>query len=153
MAADALCVRGSASAPPRRLRDSWLALAGLSVVFLFEMLDISGLTVALPTISRDLRASTTDLQWVIGAYSVVFGGLMLLFGAVADRFGRRRVMLIGLTLLALAGSATVLVSTPGELIAIRAVLGTATIIGTLVTRPPPWTTGVVRCGLRGLPRR
>lgn len=89
------------------------------------MLDNSVLNVALPTIGRDLRASTTDLQWVTGAYSVVFGGLMLLFGAVDDRFGRRRVMLIGLTLLALASSATVLVSTPGELIAIRAVMGIA----------------------------
>lgn len=130
MAADALFVRGSASAPPRRLRDSWLALAGLSAVFLFEMLDNSVLNVALPTIGRDLRASTTDLQWVIGAYSVVFGGLMLLFGAVADRFGRRRVMLIGLTLLALASSAPVLVSTPGELIAIRAVMGIAAAMAT-----------------------
>jgi MFS family permease len=82
-------------APPPRLRDAWIPLAGLSAVFLFEMLDNSVLNVALPTIERELTASTASLQWVSGAYSVAFGGLMLLFGAVADRVGRRRVMLVG----------------------------------------------------------
>lgn len=110
---------------PRRLRDSWIALAGLSAVFLFEMLDNSILNVALPTIGRELDATTTGLQWVTGAYAVVFGGLMLLFGAVADRFGRRRIMLIGLVLLALASLATAFVTTPEQLIAVRAVMGVA----------------------------
>jgi hypothetical protein len=89
------------------------------------MLDNSILTVALPTIGRDLHASATALQWVTGAYAVVFGGLMLLFGAVADRFGRRRIMLAGLTLLGLASLATGLVSSTGELIAVRAAMGVA----------------------------
>ena len=110
---------------PRRLRDSWIALAGLSAVFLFEMLDNSILNVALPTIGRELDATTTGLQWVTGAYAVVFGGLMLLFGAVADRYGRRRIMLIGLVLLALASLATAFVTTPEQLIAVRAVMGIA----------------------------
>ena len=92
--------------PPATLREAWIALVGLSAVFLFEMLDNSVLNVALPTIGRDLHASTTGLQWVTGVYSVVFGGLMLLFGAVADRVGRRRVMLVGLVLLAAASLAT-----------------------------------------------
>ena len=74
-------------APPPRLRDAWIALSGLSAVFLFEMLDNSVLNVALPTIGRELAASTASLQWISGAYSVAFGGLMLLFGAVADRVG------------------------------------------------------------------
>src|ERR1700709_2873798 len=85
---------------PASLREAWIALAGLSAVFLFEMLDNSILNVALPTIGRDLHASTTALQWVTGAHAVVFGGLMLLFGAVADRFGRRRLSLIGVVRLA-----------------------------------------------------
>jgi MFS family permease len=110
---------------PGSLRDAWLALAGLSAVFLFEMLDNSLLNVALPTIGRELHATTTGLQWVTGAYSVVFGGLMLLFGAVADRVGRRRVMLVGLVLLAVASLATVFVTTTPELIALRAVMGVA----------------------------
>lgn len=110
---------------PVSLREAWIALTGLSAVFLFEMLDNSILNVALPTIGRELHAATTDLQWVTGAYSVVFGGLMLLFGAIADRFGRRRVMLAGLVLLGLASLATLFVSSPAELIAVRATMGVA----------------------------
>ena len=110
---------------PRSLREAWVALAGLSAVFLFEMLDNSILNVALPTIGRDLHASTTGLQWVTGAYAVVFGGFMLLFGAIADRVGRRRVMLIGLVLLAIASLATAFVTTEVELVAVRAVMGIA----------------------------
>ncbi|WP_166980326.1 MFS transporter [Paramicrobacterium fandaimingii] len=115
----------SIATKPRNLRDAWLALAALSAVFLFEMLDNSIVNVALPSIGRDLHASTIDLQWVAGAYSLFFGGLMLLFGSVADRFGRRRVMLFGLALLALASATTALVTTPAELIAVRAVMGIA----------------------------
>lgn len=110
---------------PATLRAAWLALAGLSAVFLFEMLDNSILTVALPTIGRRLHASTTDLQWVTGAYAVVFGGLMLVFGAIADRVGRRRIMLIGLVLLGLSSLATAAVTTPLELVAVRAAMGAA----------------------------
>ncbi|WP_236048206.1 MFS transporter [Paractinoplanes ovalisporus] len=113
------------TSPLTSLRGAWLALAGLSAVFLFEMLDNSILNVALPTIGHDLHASTVALQWVTGAYGVVFGGLMLGFGAVADRFGRRRVMLAGLVLLGLASLATVFVTTAGQLIAVRAVMGVA----------------------------
>jgi hypothetical protein len=109
----------------RSLRDAWVALAGLSAVFLFEMLDNSILNVALPTIGRELHASTTALQWVTGAYAVVFGGLMLAFGAIADRFGRRRTMLIGLTLLGVASLTTAFVGTAEQLIAVRVAMGVA----------------------------
>ena len=115
----------AAPAAPRSLREAWIALAGLSAVFLFEMLDNSILNVALPTIGRELQASTTALQWVTGAYSVVFGGLMLAFGAISDRFGRRRIMLIGLVVLGLASLATAFVTTADQLIAVRAVMGMA----------------------------
>ncbi|GAA1492737.1 hypothetical protein GCM10009627_10830 [Curtobacterium herbarum] len=94
-------------------------------MFLFEMLDNSVLTVALPTIARDLTATTSALQWVSGAYSVAFGGLMLLFGAVADRVGRRRTMLVGLVLLAVASLATVFVTSVEQLIVVRALMGIA----------------------------
>jgi MFS family permease len=110
---------------PRSLREAWVALAGLSAMFLFEMLDNSILNVALPTIGRELHASTTALQWVTGAYAVVFGGSMLAFGALADRFGRRRVMLAGLVLLGAASLATAFVTTGEELIAVRVALGIA----------------------------
>ena len=110
---------------PRTLREAWVALVGLSAVFLFEMLDNSILNVTLPTIGRELHASTTALQWVTSSYAVVFGGLMLACGAIADRFGRRRIMLFGLILLGLASFATAFVETPAELIAVRAGMGIA----------------------------
>lgn len=110
---------------PPSLGQAWIALTGLSAVFLFEMLDNSILNVALPTIGRELSSSTTALQWITGVYAVVFGGLMLAFGALADRVGRRRIMLLGLILLALASLATAFVTTTGELIAVRAAMGVA----------------------------
>ena len=112
-------------APPPRLRDAWVALTGLSAVFLFEMLDNSVLNVALPSLGRELAAPTASLQWVSGAYSVAFGGLMLLFGAIADRFGRRRIMLVGLVLLAIVSLLTVFVTSVEQLIAVRALMGVA----------------------------
>ncbi|WP_349898349.1 MFS transporter [Parafrigoribacterium soli] len=115
---------GPASSP-HSLREAGVALAGLSAVFLFEMLDNSILNVALPTIARELHASTAGLQWVTGAYAVVFGSLMLGFGAIADRVGRRRVMLIGLVLLAVASLATAFVTTAEQLIAVRVAMGAA----------------------------
>lgn len=111
--------------PPQSLREAWLALTGLSAVFLFEMLDNSILNVALPTIGRDLHASTLALSWVTNAYAVVLGGLMLVLGSVADRFGRRRVMVVGLVLLGVASLATAFVTSAEQLIAVRAVMGLA----------------------------
>ena len=110
---------------PRSLREAWVALTGLSAVFLVEMLDNSILNVALPTIGRELHASALALQWVTNAYAVVLGGLMLVLGSVADRFGRRRVMVVGLVLLALASLATAFVTSAGQLIGVRAVMGLA----------------------------
>ena len=104
---------------------SWPALVGLSAVFLFEMLDNSILNIALPTIGRELSASTTQLQWITSSYALVFGGLMLLFGALADKFGPRKMMLTGLTLLAFASLLTLFVQTPNQLIAVRVLIGIA----------------------------
>ncbi|MEV6305577.1 MFS transporter [Actinoplanes sp. NPDC051861] len=108
---------------PASLRAVWPAILGLSVVFLVEMLDNSVLNVALPTIARELNATASDLQWITSGYSLLFGGLMIAFGTIADRYGTRRVMLIGLSLFALASLAVLAVRTPGQLVAVRAVLG------------------------------
>ncbi|PSM37557.1 MFS transporter [Streptomyces dioscori] len=116
---------GGSPRSPRSLREAGAALAGLSAVFLFEMLDNSILNVALPTIGRELSASATVLQWVTGVYAVVFGGLMLALGALADRVGRRKVMLVGLVLLGAASLATAFVTTAEQLIAVRAAMGVA----------------------------
>ena len=89
------------------------------------MVDNTLLTIALPTIGRDLGGGTTALQWVTGAYSLTFGGLLLTAGSAADRLGRRRVLLVGLAVFGVISLGVSAVSTTGELIALRAALGIA----------------------------
>lgn len=118
-----------ASAPAARtylsLRAAWIPLFALCLAFFVEMVDNTLLTIALPTIGRDLGASVTSLQWVTGAYSLTFGGLLLTAGSLADRFGRRRVLQIGLLAFGLISLTVIAVATAGQLIAVRAALGLA----------------------------
>lgn len=107
------------------LRAAWIPLAALCLAFFVEMVDNTLLSIALPTIGRDLGGGTTALQWVTGAYSLTFGGLLLTAGSIADRFGRRRVLLIGLAVFGGLSLCVVAVSTAGELIGLRAALGVA----------------------------
>ncbi|MCW2855212.1 MAG: tetracycline resistance efflux pump [Marmoricola sp.] len=107
------------------LRAAWIPLTALCLAFFVEMVDNTLLSIALPTIGRDLGSGTTALQWVTGAYSLTFGGLLLTSGSLADRLGRRRVLLVGLTVFGLLSLCVVAVSTAGELIALRAGLGIA----------------------------
>jgi EmrB/QacA subfamily drug resistance transporter len=107
------------------LRAAWIPLAALCLAFFVEMVDNTLLSIALPTIGRDLGSTTTSLQWVTGAYALTFGGLLLSAGSIADRFGRRRVLLIGLAAFGPMSLCVVFVSTTGELIALRAALGIA----------------------------
>ncbi len=92
---------GSAGGRPARRR---LALAVLCVSLLIVTLDNTILNVALPTLVRDLHATSTELQWVVDAYVMVFAGLLLVAGSLADRIGRKRTFLAGLAAFA-AGSA------------------------------------------------
>ncbi|MDM7831873.1 MFS transporter [Cellulomonas edaphi] len=105
------------------LRAAWIPMFALCLAFFVEMVDNTLLTIALPTIGRDLGAGTTALQWVTGAYSLTFGGLLLTAGSAADRIGRRRVLLWGLAGFGLISLLVVGVSTSGQLIALRAALG------------------------------
>jgi EmrB/QacA subfamily drug resistance transporter len=119
---------GSTAAEARTyqsLRAAWIPLAALCLAFFVEMADNTLLSIALPTIGRDLGSGTTALQWVTGAYSLTFGGLLLTAGSVADRFGRRRVLLVGLTVFGLLSLCVLAVHSSGELIALRAGLGIA----------------------------
>src|SRR5919198_6736155 len=77
-------------------RRKWLALALLSAVQFMVVLDIAIVNVALPSIKIDLGFSQENLQWVISAYALVFGGVLLLGGRAADVLGRRRIFLAGL---------------------------------------------------------
>lgn len=112
-----------ASTKPQSLGAAWPALLGLCLAMLVEMVDNSILNVALPSVGRDLHAGPTDLQWIVGAYSLTFGGLLMVGGTLGDKLGRRRTLLTGLALFGLAGLAVLLVHTPGQLIAVRAVSG------------------------------
>src|SRR6476619_6157604 len=105
------------------LRAAWIPLAALCLAFFVEMVDNTLLSIALPTIGRDLGSGTTSLQWVTGAYSLTFGGLLLTAGSLADRLGRRRVLLVGLTVFGLLSLTVIFVTTTGERIARRASLG------------------------------
>lgn len=107
------------------LRAAWIPLAALCMAFFVEMVDNTLLIIALPTIGRDLGAGTTALQWVTGAYALTFGGLLLTAGSLADRLGRRRVLLVGLAVFGALSLCVVLVSSAGELIGLRAALGVA----------------------------
>lgn len=107
------------------LRAAWIPMAALCLAFFVEMVDNTLLMIALPTIGRDLGSGTTALQWVTGAYSLTFGGLLLTAGSLADRFGRRRMLLAGLAVFGLLSLLVVAVTNAGELIALRAALGIA----------------------------
>src|SRR5213078_3762366 len=101
------------------LKAAWIPLAALCLAFFVEMVDNTLLSIALPTIGRDLGSGTTALQWVTGAYSLTFGGLLLTSGSVADRLGRRRVLLVGLAVFGLLSLLVIGVSNAGELIGLR----------------------------------
>src|ERR1700729_3768261 len=79
---------------PRR----WFALALLAIAEFVVILDATVINVALPSISRNLHVSTDALSWVISAYILAFGGMLLVGGRLADLFGRRRLFVIGLSI-------------------------------------------------------
>jgi EmrB/QacA subfamily drug resistance transporter len=101
----------------------WLALAVLCVSLLMVTLDNTVLNVALPTLERDLHATTTELQWIVDAYVIVFAGLLLVMGSLADRIGRKRVFLVGLVAFAAGSAWAALSGSVGMLIAARASMG------------------------------
>lgn len=84
---------------------------------------VASLNVALPSIARDTHATQTQLAWVIDAYALVFAALLLLGGAIGDRYGRRRALVAGLVVFAAGSVAAMAVSDPGWVIALRGVLG------------------------------
>ena len=101
----------------------WTALALVGAAFFMTVLDTTVVNVALPTIQTKLHFSDTNLQWVITAYSITFGGLLLLGGRAADLLGRRRVFLFGLALFTLASLVAGLSQDSAMLIILRAVQG------------------------------
>jgi EmrB/QacA subfamily drug resistance transporter len=107
-------------AQPQRLG---LALIVISTAQLMVVLDVTIVTVALPSIQRSLHFSTADLQWVLSAYTLTFGGLLLFGGRLGDVLGRRRMFVVGLLLFSGASLAGGLATSSAWLVAARAVQG------------------------------
>src|SRR5215204_7118415 len=101
----------------------WRILAVVATAFFMTILDVSIVNVALPSIARDLDFSPENLQWVITAYAIAFGGFLLLGGRAADLLGRRRVFIVGVALFTIASLVCGFAQSEGMLIASRAVQG------------------------------
>jgi len=101
----------------------WYALAAMALSTLAVGLDTTVLSVALPTLARDLGASTGDLQWFTTAYLLVLAAALMPAGLLGDRFGRKRMLIGALLLFGVASVACAYAQTSGQLIAARAVLG------------------------------
>ncbi|SCF73258.1 MFS transporter [Streptomyces sp. Cmuel-A718b] len=122
----------SASAPPRLSGWARLVLFVLCAAQFMVALDFSVLNVALPVLGKDLGLSTTGLQWAVTAFALPSGGFLLLFGRIADLYGRRRLFLAGLTLFGAASLLATLAWDPASFLAGRALqgLGAAVIVPT-----------------------
>jgi EmrB/QacA subfamily drug resistance transporter len=99
------------------------ALVTVCASLLVITIDVTILNVALPTLAAALNADTTALQWFINAYEVVFAGLLLTAGALADRVGRRRVLAVGLAVFGVASALSALAGSSAQLIGARVVMG------------------------------
>jgi EmrB/QacA subfamily drug resistance transporter len=122
--------------------DRWIALIVLCVGVLMIILDTTVVNVALPSIQTDLGFSQADLAWVVNAYLIAFGGLLLLAGRLGDLVGRRRVFVAGLTVFTAASLVCGLSQSQGVLIGARFVQGaggamtSAVVLGAVVTLFP-----------------
>jgi MFS transporter, DHA2 family, multidrug resistance protein len=104
-------------------RRRWIALGVLCLSLLAIVVDNTIVNVALPTLVRELDADVTGLQWVVDAYTLVFAALLLLAGALGDRFGRRRTLLAGLAVFGAASAAAASAGGVDGLIVARAIMG------------------------------
>lgn len=101
----------------------WVILGVICLAQLTVLLDNTVLNVAIPSLTRELDASTADVQWMINAYSLVQSGLLLTAGSSADRYGRKKMLLAGLALFGVGSLVAGLAQSSGQLIAARAGMG------------------------------
>ena len=113
----------TATEPPPAASRRWLILAVLCASVFVVVLDGTIVNVTLPTLVTELGASTSDLQWVVDSYVLVFAGLLMAAGSIGDRFGRKGTMQVGLVLFAVFSALAALSGSPGELIVWRAAMG------------------------------
>src|SRR5215468_5576373 len=105
------------------MRSKAMILIALLLAAFVINLDTTIVNVALPTLVRDLDASNSQLQWVVDAFNLLFAGSVLVMGSLSDRFGRKGMLLAGLSVFGLASLAGGLTDSAGQLIAARAVMG------------------------------
>src|SRR6201993_109081 len=105
------------------MRRKPLVLISLLLAAFVINLDTTIVNVALPTLVRELHASNSQLQWVVDAFNLLFAASVLALGSLSDRFGRKGMLLAGLSVFGLASLAGGLTDTPGQLIAARGVMG------------------------------
>lgn len=110
---------------------------------------VASLNTAVPSIARDTGAGQTELAWIIDAYALVFAALLLLGGAIGDRYGRRRALTAGLVVFGAGSAAAALVSDPNWLIAMRGVLG----VGAALVMPATLSTITSTFAARRAPGR
>src|SRR5215475_2686569 len=103
----------------------WWILAVLCLSLIIVFVGNSSLNVLLPTLSKDLHASESQLQWVVAIYSLVFAGLLFTTGAIGDRFGRKGTLQSGLVLFAASAYLASQATSMGQIIACRALMGLA----------------------------
>ncbi|MEW2065894.1 MFS transporter [Streptomyces sp. NPDC007346] len=101
----------------------WLILGVICLAQLTVLLDNTVLNVAIPSLTTELDASTADVQWMINAYSLVQSGLLLTAGSSADRYGRKKMLVVGLALFGIGSLVAGLAQSSGQLIAARAGMG------------------------------
>ena len=102
----------------------WIILGIMSLSLVIVMLNNVTLNVALPEMSKDLQANNSDLQWIVDSYALIFGGMLLVMGALGDRFGRKRALQLGLVLLGLASAAAAFYAdSSNDVIMARATMG------------------------------
>jgi MFS family permease len=112
-----------ASIAPNSERRRWLVLAVTVAAQFMVIVDVAVVNVALPAIKHDLRFSQDSLQWVVTAYSILFGGVLLLGGRLADLLGRRRLFMAGVAVFTLGSLLSGLAWSEGSLIVTRALQG------------------------------
>ncbi len=127
MTASPAAVAGRPAASARYPR-RWLAAIVMIVGALMDMIDVTIVNVALPTIRHDLHASATQLEWVVSGYMLAFASALIIAGNLGDLLGRKRVFLIGAGLFGLASLAAGLSASGAELITARVIQGTAAAI-------------------------
>ncbi|WP_328439825.1 MFS transporter [Streptomyces sp. NBC_00444] len=111
------------SPSPQGHPQRWLILGVICLAQLTVLLDNTVLNVAIPSLTTELGAATSDIQWMINAYSLVQSGLLLTAGSAADRYGRKKMLIAGLTLFGIGSLAAGLADSTGQLIAARAGMG------------------------------